>query len=364
MSDLQLSLLAIGAVVVGAVYCYNWMQERGLRRRMQQAFGAAHEDVLLKGGVESALADGRLEPQLVPRELSAGRHEPGSDRGSEPGSEHEASTSGFDAVLDYVAEIDSDAPISDALIGELTGRVAACGKPVHVTGLDARSGAWEDVVRGQGGRYRAVRVSLQLVNRTGALNATQLATFCDAVRGCAGKIPAAATCPDTQAALKSARDLDAFCSEVDVAVGVNVVASDGATFQGTRIRAAAESVGFKLEPDGVFHFRNDQRQTLFTLDNHEPAPFLPESMKGLSTHGVTLLLDVPRVADGVVVLNRMLEVASHLAAALGGSLVDDNRAAFSEAGIARIKDQVSSLHAKMDLHGIPAGGARALRLFS
>jgi hypothetical protein len=364
MSDLQLSLLAIGAVVVGAVYCYNWMQERGLRRRMQQAFGAAHEDVLLKGSVESALADGRLEPQLVPREPAAGRREPGSDRGSEPGSEHEASTSGFDAVLDYVAEIDSDAPISDALIGELTGRVAACGKPVHVTGLDARSGAWEDVVRGQGGRYRAVRVSLQLVNRTGALNATQLATFCDAVRGCAGKIPAAATCPDTQAALKSARDLDAFCSEVDVAVGVNVVASDGATFQGTRIRAAAESVGFKLEPDGVFHFRNDQRQTLFTLDNHEPAPFLPESMKGLSTHGVTLLLDVPRVADGVVVLNRMLEVASHLAAALGGSLVDDNRAAFSEAGIARIKDQVSSLHAKMDLHGIPAGGARALRLFS
>jgi len=356
MSDLQLSLLAIGAVVVGVVYCYNWMQERGLRRRMQQAFGAAHDDVLLKGGVESALADGRLEPQLVTREPAAGRREPGSDPG--------AATSGFDAVLDYVAEIDSDGPISDALIGELAGRVAACGKPVHVAGLDARSGAWEDVVRGKGGRYRAVRVSLQLVNRTGALNATQLATFCDAVRGCAGKIPAAAACPDTQAALKSARDLDAFCSEVDVAVGVNVVASEGATFQGTRIRAAAESAGFKLEPDGIFHFRNDQRQTLFTLDNHEPAPFLPESMKGLSTHGVTLLLDVPRVADGVAVLDRMLEVASHLAAALGGSLVDDNRAAFSEAGIARIKDQVGSLHAKMDLHGIPAGGARALRLFS
>ena len=356
MSDLQLSLLAIGAVVVGAVYCYNWMQERGLRRRMQQAFGAAHDDVLLRGGVESALADGRLEPQLMPREPAPGRREPGSDP--------EAATPGFDAVLDYVAEIDSDGPISDALIGELAGRVAACGKPVQVAGLDVRSGAWEDVVRGKGSRYRAVRVSLQLVNRTGALNATQLATFCDAVRGCAGKIPAAATCPDTQAALKSARDLDAFCSEVDVAVGVNVVAPDGATFQGTRIRAAAESAGFKLEPDGVFHFRNDQRQTLFTLDNHEPAPFLPESMKGLSTHGVTLLLDVPRVADGVVVLNRMLEVASHLAAALGGSLVDDNRAAFSEAGIARIRDQVSSLHAKMDLHGIPAGGARALRLFS
>jgi hypothetical protein len=357
MSDLQLSLLAIGAVVVGAVYCYNWMQERGLRRRMQQAFGAAHDDVLLKGGVESALADGRLEPQLVPQEPAAGG-------GRGPGSEPETAPTGFDAVLDYVAEIESDAPISDALIGELTGRVAACGKPVHVAGLDARSGAWEEVARGKGGRYRALRLSLQLVNRTGAVNATQLATFCDAIRGCAGKIPAAATCPDTQAALKSARDLDAFCAEVDVAVGVNVIASEGAAFQGSRIRGAAEAAGFKLESDGVFHFRGEQRQTLFTLDNHEPAPFLPEGIKGLSTQGVTLLLDVPRVADGGAVLDRMLQIASHLAATLGGTLVDDNRAAFSEAGIARIKGQVSSLHAKMDLQGIPAGGARALRLFS
>jgi hypothetical protein len=356
MSDLQLSLLAIGAVVVGVVYCYNWLQERGLRRRMQQAFGAAHDDVLLRGGVESALGDGRLEPQLVPQEPAAGRREPVADPG--------AASPGFDAVLDYVAEIDSDGPISDALIGELIGRVAACGKPVHVTGLDARNGAWEEVARGKGGRYRTLRVSLQLVNRTGAVNSAQLATFCDAVRGCAGKIPATAACPDAQAALKSARDLDALCSEVDVAVGVNIVASDGATFQGSRIRAAAEAAGFKLEPDGVFHFRNDLRQTLFTLDNHEPAPFLPESIKGLTTHGVTLLLDVPRVADGAAVLDRMLEVAGHLAATLGGTLVDDNRAAFSEAGIARIKDQVASLHAKMDLHGIPAGGARALRVFS
>ena len=67
MSDLQLSLLVIGAVVVGAVYLYNWMQERRFRRRIQQAF-ASHDDVLLRAGVESALADGRLEPQLVPSE--------------------------------------------------------------------------------------------------------------------------------------------------------------------------------------------------------------------------------------------------------------------------------------------------------
>lgn len=357
MSDLQLSLLAIGAAVVGAVYCYNWMQERGLRRRMQQAFGA-HDDVLLRGGVESALTDGRLEPQLAPQ------HAAPAEDGRQAVPAEDPSDAGPDAVLDYVAQVDARARIPDAIIGELTGKIAACGKPARIAGRDARSGNWEDVVRGQGGRYDALRVSLQIVNRAGAISAAQLAMFCDAVRGCAGRIPAEAECPDTQTALKSARDLDAFCGDVDVAVGLNIIAPAGAAFPGTTIRSVAEAAGFKLESDGVFHFRNEQRQTLFTLDNHEPAPFLPESMKGLSTGGVTVLLDVPRVARGADVLDRMLEVARHLAATLGGSLVDDNRAALSEAGIARIKEQVRSIHAKMDLHGIPAGSPRASRLFS
>jgi FtsZ-interacting cell division protein ZipA len=220
------------------------------------------------------------------------------------------------------------------------------------------------VVRGAGARYARLRAGLQIVNRAGPVNAAQLAAFCDAVRHCAERIPATLQCPNAQAALKGARELDAFCAEVDVAVGVNIVAAEGEPFAGTRIRAAAEAAGFKLEPDGVFHFRGDGRQTLFTLDNHEPAPFLPENIKSLATGGVTLLLDVPRVANGSGALERMLEVAGNLAAALGGRLVDDNRVTLSEAGVSRIKEQLGSIQAVMSARGVPAGGTRALRLFS
>jgi FtsZ-interacting cell division protein ZipA len=202
------------------------------------------------------------------------------------------------------------------------------------------------------------------VNRGGAVNPAQLATFCDAVRQCADRIPAEAVCPDTHAALKVARELDQFCASVDVAIGVNVVAPEGASFAGTRIRALAEAAGLKLEPDGIFHYRNEQRHTLFTLDNHEPAPFLPESVKGITTRGVTLMLDVPRVAQGADALELMLEVASGLAVGLGGNLVDDNRATLTEAGATRIKDQLRSIHVAMAKQGVTAGGARALRLFS
>jgi hypothetical protein len=358
MSDLQLSLLVIGAVVVGAVYLYNWLQERSLQRRLQQAFGNAHDDVLLKAGGETGRADGRLEPQLVPAEPSRGKEAAADEAVAAPAAAR------FDALLDYVAEINSATPIADALIGELSSKIASCGKPARMTGFEPRSSTWEDAARGAGGRYTRLRLGLQLVNRAGAVNPAQLATFCDAVRHCADRIPAEAVCPDTQASLKVGRELDAFCAQVDVAIGVNVIAQEGGAFAGTRIRALAESAGFKLEPHGVFHYRNEQRQTLFTLDNHEPAPFLPESVKGITTRGITLLLDVPRVAHGIEALELMLQIAGSLARALGGRVVDDNRTALSEAGAARIKEQLRSIHAAMAKHNVPAGGARALRLFS
>ncbi len=351
MSDLQLSLLVIGAVVVGAVYLYNWLQERSFYRGMQKAFSSVHDDVLLKAGVESALPDGRLEPQIVP---------PDQDYESTASSE----APGIDSTIDFVAEVDADTPIADGQVGELASQAASCGKPVHISGLDTRTGEWSDIARGEAGRYDSLRLALQLVNRAGPVNAAQLAMFCDAVKNGADRIPARSTFPDAASALKRARDLDAFCAGVDVAVGVNIVAEGDGKFAGARIRELAQGAGFKLEPDGVFHYRDERRQTLFTLDNHEPAPFLPERIQGLTTHGITLLLDVPRAAAGIEVLDRMVGIANSFASALGGRLVDDNRAPLSETGITRIREQVRSIHATMEAHGIPAGSSRALRLFS
>jgi FtsZ-interacting cell division protein ZipA len=114
----------------------------------------------------------------------------------------------------------------------------------------------------------------------------------------------------------------------------------------------------------VFHYRDESRQTLFTLDNHEPAPFLPEQIKHLSTGGVTLLLDVPRVADGQAALELMLALGVQLAQELGGTLVDDNRVPLNDNAVRAIQQQLQSIHARMEARGLPAGSERALRLFS
>jgi hypothetical protein len=363
MSDLQLSLVVIGLLVIGGVYAFNWVQERRFRRRIGEAFDDKREDALLKTAPE---ASARLEPQIT----TAPRPQP--DRVGGGGAQHEDGTPSaaspgpleFDSLIDYVARIDGAAPIAERAVEELIARTAACGKPYRIAGFNSQSGEWEDLSRAGRGGPTKLQVAMQLVNRSGLVTPAQLSMFCDAVRHCAEQGSAVVSRPETQAALNAARELDSFCAEVDVAIGANVVAAEGGTFAGARIRALAEGMGFRLEPDGVFRFRDAQRQTLFTLDNNEPAPFLPEQTKSLMTRGVTLLLDVPRVPDGLKVLDRMFETGAQLAQALEGSLVDDNHAVLNAAGIARIRQQVAGIYGKMEARGIGAGSVRALRLFS
>jgi hypothetical protein len=357
MSDLQISLLIIGAVVVAGVYLFNWFQERRFRRRLGAAFDEERPDVLLEPAEAPV---GRVEPQLS---WTGTGTLPDEAREAQPAATADLPPS-FDADSEYVAVIDGVAAIPQAALDEVLTRLTACGKPCRAAVLRTAAGAWQEAVRGGADHYVKAAFALQLVNRSGSVTAAQLAMFCDAVRNGAARVSAVAACPDTQAALKRARELDAFCSEVDIAIGVNIVAADGQTFTGQRIRSLAEAAGFKLEPDGLFHFRNDERHTLFTIDNHEPAPFFPEQVNRITTTGVTLLLDVPRVADGPAALDRMLELGRGLARALGGRLVDDNRVPLNEAGVARIRQQLADISSRMAAFGIEAGGPRALRLFS
>ena len=84
----------------------------------------------------------------------------------------------------------------------------------------------------------------------------------------------------------------------------------------------------------------------------------------ISTSGVTLLLDVPRVADPQRALSLMLESAAALAQALGGSVVDDNRKPLTDVSLQAIQHQLRSIQQKMEARGMTPGSGRALRLFS
>lgn len=371
MSDLQSSLLIIGAVVVIGVIGYNWLQQWLLRRKLERSFGDKPADVLLHEA-RSEAPPPRIEPQLQGGAQDV--DEP--PQSTTPVKAAQASATkaaedvklpdvpGFDLLIDFIAGIDAAQPISGAGLAELHTRAGATAKRLRIVGYNAVSSQWEDAPRLSGGRYAHLRIALQLLNRKGVVDVATLTAIMEAVRECAARFDACAHCPDVEAAAMSARELDRDCSEVDISIGMNVVPAPGETFAGTRIRTSAEKAGFKLEPQGVFHYRDSARRTLFTLVNHEPAPFLAEQIKQLTTSGITLLLDVPRVSDGHTAIELMVRTGALLADELGGTLVDDNGVTLNDKSVRAIDQQLTTLHAKLDARGIPAGSERALRLFS
>ena len=163
--------------------------------------------------------------------------------------------------------------------------------------------------------------------------------------------------------MQLASQLDEFCAGVDIQIGVNVI-SQGQVFPGTKLRTLAESAGMVIDADGRFARFDDEGNLLFVLLNQETQGFSAESMRAMSTHGVTFLLDVPRVASGDRVLTQMLELGRRFADSLHGALVDDNRRPLSESAIEPIRRQVVQYQTAMAHRQLPAGGALARRLFS
>lgn len=400
MSDLQIGLLGIGALVIAAVYAFNRYQERKYHRQADQNFNAPREDILFERREQAAEGGARVEPGMAYREPVLTNAEdatpfreppvaPPPDRRPESRPEeslpdaladeqvtaeevvveppHKASIKAQDVIdeeICYVSIIHAGDPIiTDALA--LPIQIAAgLGKPVYWAGLDYRTGAWESIDSSRHGEYEKVAVGIQLADRGGHLTEAQLAQFTDVVQGAADEVLAVADCPDRQQAFAKAVQLDDFCAEVDVLIGINIVAPDGAPFLGTKIRALAEAAGMDMGTDGTFQFSTDEGVAVFSLGNHESRPFTPDAMRSLTTHGVTLLFDVPRAPRGVHSFEQMAGLARQMADALNGAIVDDNRKPLNDAALGKIKQQLAAIYSKMEARQIPPGSARALRLFS
>jgi FtsZ-interacting cell division protein ZipA len=358
MSDLQTALFGIGAAVVAGVIAYNWWQERQFRRRAELAFEREHDDVLMPAAPS---------PEAEP----AARIEPRLDVAAAPApvaraTMRTAAALTIDSVIDYVVEVELAAPApSAALHARLSQLAADWGKPVLAAGYDAATDEWHALDIGSNVKCPQLRFAVQMSNRAGCIEQDKLRAFRAAVQEWADvKGAVAVKCLEVELAHAMAVQLDRFCADVDIAIGVNVVTRNGVQFSGTKVRALAEASGMKLESDGVFYLRNDNGKTIFTLDNHEPMPFVPEQIKTMTTSGITFLLDVPRVTEGVAAFEGMLRAARSFASTLDANLVDDNRAALTDEAIDKIRRQLTGILAKMEAGQIAAGGARALRLFS
>lgn len=352
MGELQIGLIAIGTLVVAGVFLYNKWQERRYRRQAETAFGSRHEDVLMRsGGADAQGAEAPVQERIEPMFSSLGTA-PGAARGSKQV---------LAEFADFIIPIESAEEVPGVAILDAAGAAFdRCPRSVHLEGYDEALASWELIDADRS--YSKMRAGLQLADRRGAADADELAAFGAAVEEAAASLGMLATLPDPAQALVRAKELDQFCNELDIRIAVHL-ANDNTPFPGTRVDAAAKAAGFELdEPDGKFRCRDATGAVVCALVNSEPIPFKLDSLETLSTHAVTLELDVPRTPRGAFAQFR--EAAERMARQLNARIVDDNRQPVTAGAFEVIGTRLQAVHAAMEARGIAPGGAIALRLFS
>lgn len=359
MSELQISLLGIGAAVIVAVYGYSAWQQRQYRRKFGAAFKPQHEDALYQAGADRADQEAKADVPLEPSDDDAML--PGEVPRSSVGNEL---CSTLDETTDYIAVLTSDSPLSAASLGSLWQQRFDFGKSVNVCGLNIANDSWERVVAESTLSYSGFRLALQLADRSGAISETRLKVFSDLARSLAEQNQADAALPDVPQAAARAQQLDEFCAEVDQMIGLNILPGGDRQLAGADIALATAMYGFTLEADGVYHLLDGRGHTLFTLANYDNTPFQHHTIKQMRVSGLSLLLDVPRVEQPVQRFNEMVMLARKIAGELRASVVDDNRVALSDPALAMIHQQIEEIEGRMLEYPIVPGSAQARRLFS
>jgi len=366
MTDLQLAMIGIGAVLVGGVFAYNTVQERRARGKAERAFGERPGDALFEsadrreptmGGMET-LPEERITQADVEAAMRAAREAP-----PEPvPADLEAGVSpsaGISSRIDTVAVILADDPVTRDQLEPLLAALSSHANPVHVEGIVDEQ--WHPIETSPKTSWRELRVALQLASRRGPLAEDEIESFNRTVADFSAGVNAVSQRESPSAAAARALELDRFCADADIEVAVNVVGQFGATLALARVKAIALDHGLSETAEGALvRFARDG-SVEFSVRRFGDDPKNPPASY---THGLTLALDVPQVPDGPEAFTSMVQLAQALASGLGGQLVDDNRRPLSDAGLASIRRTLEKVFHEMEAHGIPAGGALARRLFA
>ncbi|TCJ15019.1 hypothetical protein EZJ19_08120 [Parasulfuritortus cantonensis] len=394
MTSLHYTLIALGIGLVGAVMLYNFWQERRSRKQAERLFQPVEHDEPVSLGdlpLHEDIPETRIEPRIqllddVPAGEPVAEPEVGWDMAVEPepvpfaaaseplpepaagepaapvvaeapvapGVQPLAPESPLDAEVEYVARLRYTQPTT-VQFAALQDGLRRISKPIRMVGR-REDGGWEAVMGHAARAYDTVEMGLLLADRAGPVSEVQLETFCRRLYEFATEHGGAISCQDKAEAVERAKALDGFCAEVDMLIGLNVIPSEGG-FANDTVNELAVQAGLEQGADGTYVLKDAARRPLFTLTDGGAG-------QDETAHGVSLLFDVPRVADGLAAFDRMTELGLALAERLHGHLVDDGGRPVSRASLERDRRSLEAIYARMAGHGVPAGGERALRLFA
>jgi hypothetical protein len=333
LSELQFALGLIGLMLLALVAIVNLRNARSKRQARTQ-----------------------LEPSFG--DSSANKHS--SDR-VEPGfaeaaaiAEVEMPRFAIDPRIDCVITLRFENPIKGSEILSELADWPRFGAHWICEGLPAgdQDSEWQSL--DLEGSYDELQLAIQLASRKGPIGVLELSDFCSRSQALAEVLGAQIDMPSVSTMLESAKELDAIAAESDIQLSINV-AFDGKAKTRAELDILMRDRNFKASKNNRAYVFFSNEQILFasnTLDLDQPIT------------GVSLLLEVPLVAQEQMGFERMLAEGVALAEATQGRIVDDNGVNLTENAVIAIRQHLDGLYQRLEQSGIAAGSSTAARLFS
>jgi hypothetical protein len=365
MDDLTLSLAVLGGIAILAVFAYNsWQVRRAGPKRAAgtAARGEQREPVF---DAEPGLAPAP-DPDAVDGPVSTAQRLDGVDGDAVlPALPAQRRTPArLDALIDVLVTLHLEHPVTAELVlAHLPASRRAGSKPMTVEGLNLDSGDWE--APAPGAHYTELQAGVQLANRTGALNEIEYSEFIQKLQAFADALGAMVDFPDMLDVVARARELDAFASQHDAQLVVQL-----------RARGAAWSLGYIQQQAALQGFVAGALPGRLVLPGaaegappvlvlgYDPQAALSEDPGQAALRDLSLSFDVPQTEEDAEPFAAWYARAQALAAAMDALIVDDRGQPLGPPAFAAIDAELKRLYAVLAQRDLAAGSLAARRVFS
>ena len=358
MSDFYWGLIALGVAAVCAIQLHGWwMTRRSAPRQAEPELPKPIE------GLEGTQTDS-LDDHPEDREPDLGEMLDGETRFMVP---EPARRPAMDALIDLIATIEPEMPQNiwsgDAVLAALPATNRVGSKPFSVEGFNPATGSWEAPVAGA--RYIALQAGVQLANRSGALSEIEFSDFVVKTQSLADALDGVVEFPEMADEVARARELDAFATQYDAQLSLNLRAKQAAWSPGY-VQQNAARVGFVAgQLPGRMVLPNPQEglPPILALA-FDPQAAMADDPDQSAIRELRITLDVPHIESGLQPFERMVRIATSLAQEMDGAMVDDSGHPLNPKAMESIARDLVDLYRVLDERDLAAGSPLARRLFA
>ena len=361
MSDFYWGLVGLGIAVVLGIQLHGWwMTRRGAPRQAEPGpdkYPAASASPRAADSAGGMADEGPSDPELGALFDDATRFMvPEVPR-----------RPAMDALIDVIATIEPEMPDNvwsgTAVLAAMPSTSRVGSKPFAVEGFNPATSSWEAPVAA--GRYIALQAGVQMANRSGPLSEIEFSDFVVKTQALADQLDGVVEFPEMVDEVARARELDAFASQYDAQLSLNLRAKQVAWSPGY-VHQNAARVGFVAgQLPGRMVLPNPQEglPPILVLA-FDPQAALAEDPDQSAIRDLKITLDVPHVESALQPFERMVRIATSLAQEMDGAMVDDSGQALNPKAMESIARELVHLYRVLDERDLAAGSPLARRLFA